>query len=230
MTNPTPTVTAPRGAPRPDLDLPAILAEAWRATHGCKRQFMAVYAMLVIALFVLQFMLPLLLGTALAGSGGLLLMLLGHLLMASATFPFLAGVMKLGLRRAAGQPVTLADAFASETPLGQVVLLGVLSTLLTTVGFALFVLPGIYLSVALAFALPLVVDRGMPAIPAMKLSLRTVNRCWFSCFALMLALGVVLGIGTLTVIGLIWALPVCVIALAVAYREIFAAVDTLDHA
>ncbi len=215
---------------RGDLAVVALLAKAWQAARGCKRHFIAIYAMLLVALIVLQLILPLLLGTVLFSLGGFPLALLGQLLLASAAFPFLASLMTLGLRRAAGQPVTLADALTDGAPIGQVVLLGVLSTLLTTVGFALFVLPGIYLSVAFVFALPLLVDRGLPAVEAMKLSLRTTNRRWFSCFGLLLALSVVLGLGALTVIGLIWALPVCVIALAIAYRELFAATDAIDHA
>ncbi|HWH69402.1 MAG TPA: hypothetical protein VNT26_08440, partial [Candidatus Sulfotelmatobacter sp.] len=67
----------------------------------------------------------------------------------------------------------------------QLMLAGAVSQLLTQLGWALCVLPGAYLAVAWAFALPLVADKRLEFWSAMELSRKVVTRVWFSMFVLM---------------------------------------------
>lgn len=60
----------------------------------------------------------------------------------------------------------------------QLMLAGVITSLLSAIGFVFCVLPWVYLTVAWAFAVPLVADRRMEFWPAMELSRRVVTRCW----------------------------------------------------
>lgn len=206
-----------------DFAIGEILAEAWRLSAGCKASFLALYAALFGVLWLAQaivvsaFGLDALVGTTpFAG-------LLWQVLLAAAIYPFLAGVMVLALRRVDGLPIRAADAWTHGVRLGEAILLGALLTLATALGFALLILPGFYLSVALMFALPLLVDRRLGAVAAMKTSLAAVHPRWFRCAGLLLVLGLLLALGGLVIVGLIWVLPVSSIALALAYRRFFPA-------
>lgn len=198
----------------------AVLGEAWALAAGSKRYFVVVYVLLLIALAFVQSIAGLLSGSDIDAGWSILLW---QPILAAALYPFIGGVMRLALRRAAHQPVGFEHLVDDAPQLGQIALLGALVSLATLLGFTLFVLPGIYLSVAFMFALPLVLDRRLNAVAAMRLSLETVHRRWFRHAALLFALGFVLTLGAVTVIGLIWALPVTAIALALVYRRVFGA-------
>ena len=92
---------------------------------------------------------------------------------------------------------------------------------LTAIGFFLLVLPGIYLSVAYSFALPLVVDRGLRFWPAMETSRQIVSRNWFAIFGFLLAIAAINFIGALLFgVGLLVTVPWSVCTIAVAYARI----------
>ena len=92
---------------------------------------------------------------------------------------------------------------------------------LTTIGFFLLIIPGVYLSVAYLFALPLVVEKGLSPWPALETSRRAVSTHWFRIFGLFFVLGVLLLLGFITIIGWLWTGPLWYTAYGVAYREIF---------
>ena len=200
----------------------AILADAWTLSDGCKGLFLGLYAIVFVVMWLAQWVAISALGLGASVSGPLGL-LAWQVLAAAFVYPFLAGVMALALRRVDGLPVRASDVLGHGVPLPQVVLLGALLTLATTAGFALLLLPGLYLSVALMFALPLLVDRRLGAVAALTTSWRAVHPRWFRCAGLMCLLGVMLALGSMIFIGLIWALPVSSLALAVAYRRLFPA-------
>lgn len=212
-----------RGEPAPVFGIFDVLGEAWTLTQGCKAQFLLVYLGVFVVMWLLQLVLGSVFGAAVAANASMLGTLVWQLLLAAAIYPFLAGVMRLALRRADGYAVQAGDAFGHGVRIVDLALLGVLLTVATIIGFSLLLLPGIYLSVALMFALPLMVDRKLGAVDALKTSLRAVNPHWFRCAGLLCVLGVVLALAAVTVIGLVWALPVTSIALAVAYRRFFPA-------
>lgn len=237
MNTPNPYARPPSG-PAPSRDTASgdfaigeLLAEAWRLSDGCKASFLALYAAVFGVLWLAQAIVVTVFGLDALTRATPFAGLLWQLLLAAAIYPFLAGVMVLALRRVDGLPVRAADAWTHGVSLGEVILLGALLTLATSVGFALLLLPGIYLSVALMFALPLVVDRRLGAIAAMKTSLAAVNPRWFRCAGLLLVLGLLLALGGLVIVGLIWVLPVSSLALALAYRRFFpAAADSAPSA
>ncbi len=98
-----------------------------------------------------------------------------------------------------------------------------LSTLMTYLGIALLILPGVYLAVAYAFAMPLVIEKNMGVWEAMETSRRAITRCWLRVFGFMIVVALVAGLGSaLTLgVGLIWALPFLALAYAVVYRDLF---------
>jgi len=141
--------------------------------------------------------------------------------------PLMAGIIMLAIEHSRGEEIDFKSIFNYYHLTGKLALAGLLVYLLTLVGFMLLVLPGIYLSVAYIFTIPLVADRDMEVWDAMERSRKTVNKNWFKVFGLtfLLGLGMIVGILTLG-IGLIWAVPLAFVTLyGLLYPMIFDRVD-----
>jgi GYF domain 2 len=91
------------------------------------------------------------------------------------------------LRRMRGEAVPPTEVFSGfKVAFAQLMLTGLVSSLLTEFSVCFLILPAIYLAVAWVFALPLVADKKMPFWPAMELSRKVVTRIWFEALALVL--------------------------------------------
>src|SRR6202158_2286186 len=102
----------------------------------------------------------------------------------------LGGLDYMFIRRIRGEAVQIGDVFAGfNLAFLHLTLAGLVKWLLTSLGFALCLLPGIYLAVGYVFALPLVIDKKMEFWPAMEVSRRVVHRHWWSIFALVIVSG-----------------------------------------
>jgi hypothetical protein len=135
----------------------------------------------------------------------------------------MAGLFKYYLKLIRAEGPTLSDAFAGFSPIaGQLILLGLVSGLLNTLGFLLCVIPGIYLSTSWIFALPLVIDRRLPFWDAMELSRKVVAKHWFLVFAFLLVMGLLAACGVIACcVGIFVTMPIASLALMYAYEDIF---------
>ena len=89
----------------------------------------------------------------------------------------LGGLFLLILRRVRGEPASLNDAFVGFGPrFVPLMMTGLLIQVLVFLGFLFCIIPGIYLTVAWKFALPLVIDKNMDFWPAMETSRRAITR------------------------------------------------------
>ena len=97
-----------------------------------------------------------------------------------------AGLYFVVLQRMRGQPASIGEVFAGfRIAFPQLLLVGVLTSVLSAIGFFFCLLPGIYLWVAWTFSLPLVIDKRLDFWPAMELSRRVSTRVWFELFGLL---------------------------------------------
>jgi hypothetical protein len=100
---------------------------------------------------------------------------------------FLGGLSLVFLNRIRGQPATVGGAFQGfHGGFAQLLLAGVVSSLLSTIGVCFCLVPGIYLLVAWRFSVPLVADKGLEFWSAMELSRKVVTRVWFPVLGMML--------------------------------------------
>ena len=140
----------------------------------------------------------------------------------------LSGVLQGGLcwfflKQIRGQSAEVGDVFAGfNLAFVQLMLVGVVSSLLTTVGMVCCILPGIYLYVSWLFNLLLVTDKGLEFWPAMEVSRKVVTRNWWSVFgfvvvALLVNLAGVIACG----IGVFVSIPLTFGATVYAYEDIF---------
>jgi uncharacterized membrane protein len=155
--------------------------------------------------------------------GGLSIVL-GTSVLGSPVYTLLmAGLFKYYLKLIRAEGPTIGDAFSGFSPIaGQLILLGLVSGFLNTIGFMLCVIPGIYLSVSWIFALPLVIDRNLPFWDAMELSRKVVAKHWFITFAFLLVIGLLAACGVIACcVGLFVTMPIASLALMYAYEDIF---------
>lgn len=138
-----------------------------------------------------------------------------------------------GLRAASGRSVSVNDffdGFASFALARRLALTWLFTTLLVTLGFVLLIVPGLYLMMATSYAPLLVVDRGMKPWEAIRMSMEHVNaRLGTHCaiYACVLAL---VFVGSLACgLGLLVALPIAFVTLALCYERVFGIRDGVDH-
>ena len=135
----------------------------------------------------------------------------------------MGGLYFLLLKLIRRQPAEFGDAFAGfSLAFLQLFLAGLVSGLLSFMGFLFCLLPGIYLAVAWIFALPLVIDKNLDFWPAMELSRKIITRHWwlFLGFLLVNFLVTLLGLAV-CIVGVFVAQPLVLGALAYAYEDIF---------
>ncbi len=93
---------------------------------------------------------------------------------------FYGGLYLVFLKRLRNQPTRMAEAFSVfGENFVQLLLVGVVRLLLTSVGFMFCIVPGIFLFVCWIFAVPLVADKRLLFWDAMELSRRVATRHWF---------------------------------------------------
>jgi GYF domain 2 len=132
---------------------------------------------------------------------------------------FVGGLYNYYLKRLRGQPAALGDAFGGFTlAFVPLMLAGLVSWLLTVVGFICLVIPGIYLAVAWVFTMPLVIDRKLEFWTAMEVSRRVVTAQWWRIFGLLILAWLIAVLGLLGCgIGFFVTLPIAIGAVASAY-------------
>ena len=211
-----------------DISVSEILTGAWEGTRGNK----GILLLAVLVLGIVQFGGTFLL-TALglpdgqeaiqAGefvTGYAQSLFLGFLLM-PVIMPLSAGFSMLVIKRAGGLGAGLEELGAYYGQTLKVLLVGILSTVLTYVGFLLFILPGFYLAACYAFALPLMLDKGLSPWQSLEAARKSVTHHWFSVVGAMFVVYILAMLLGITIVGIVWALPMLLIGYALIYRTIF---------
>lgn len=143
----------------------------------------------------------------------------GELVITLAMLPLGVGLGLLGIRRAAQRDVPLATLIEPYNKSLQLMAMLLIMMLLIVAGYALFILPGIYLSIAYAFAPYLITEKDMGVWEALETSRKAITQFWWRYFGLMLVGMLMIIVGSIPLlVGLLWALPI----LAIATGEVFA--------
>jgi len=135
---------------------------------------------------------------------------------------FMGGLNLYYLRFLRGETPQFADIFAGFTlALVPLMLGGLVSTLLTGVGFLLLVIPGIYLAVAWVFTALLIIDQKLEFWTAMEISRRVVTAQWWRMFGLMIVAGILGAFGAVVfIVGLFFTIPITIGSIVVAYETL----------
>ena len=214
-----------------DLDIGQCIARSWALVKQHFWPIVGVSLLVTVAIGGANQLIGLISGPAIRGMifehrfspGAIALVFATSLIGAPIYAILMGGLFKYYLKLIRGEAAALSDAFSGfSSALGQLAVLGLVSHLLTLLGYLFCVLPGIYLYVSWIFAIPLVIDRRMDFWDAMELSRRVVSKHWFIVFAFLLVIGLI-GVGGMLAccLGILVTLPIFWGALMYAYEDIF---------
>lgn len=200
-----------------DFTIGDIIGTAWAKTQGNKGKIW-----LAILLYVLATIAVIAVASVLLFIVPLFGVLLSSALQFAVLTPVTAGLYLLGIKIAANQNVSGASIFDYFDKIWSLLLTMILMSIMIAIGFALLILPGIYLAVAYAMALPLVIDKNLSPWDAMEASRKAVSKHWFKVLGLYIVILLIMWLSAIPVgIGLIWTLPLAVVLYGVLYTTMF---------
>jgi hypothetical protein len=204
-----------------DFTVEEVLKEAWRLNDGFKLTGWLTVIILGIATGIVSGLLAALVGKSMPG------LIVRQIVAAAMGGIFSLGITTVTIRRAAGLPTSVGDAFSRFDQWLPAVIAGLLINLFGAIGFFLLIIPGIYLFVAYGMAVPLISDRKMGTWDAMETSRKAVSKKWFKVFLTLAAAGTLTVLsGLLLLIPLIWTLPWLCLVTGVIYRRMFGVATT----
>lgn len=210
-----------------DFGIDNVINQAWALVKGSKGLINGGYLLLYVVVFSVMFALAIVLSLlglmdAASTDNSFVTEQLFNLLSSAVSYPFVAGIYLIAIRRAAGQEVSINLVFSQFSKFLPLLITGVLMTVLIAVGYLLLIVPGIYLSIAYLLAIPLVAERGLSPRQALETSRKAIHQHWFKVFGLCLTLGLITLLGIVPLgIGLIWTMPLLTLSFGVLYRIIF---------
>lgn len=199
-----------------DWDIGDVFKEAWSLTNGFKGTFICA---MLINFGVSQGLSRI---AEKINNDSIPFIIITQLLIAFITYPLSVGLTMLGIKRAVGLPTKMNMIFDYYPKIIQIFLLYMLMILLICLGTLLLIIPGIYLAIAYSMAMPLMIEKNMGIWDALETSRKTIHNYWFNFFGLYLVLALICIVSLVPLgIGLIWAMPFCVIVLGIVYRSLF---------
>ncbi len=209
-----------------DFDVMKVIKEGFRRIEGVKQPFVLAFLIYVAAAIVTQTVLNLFFPSS-AENPNLVNSQIVSILSYPVLIPLMTGIMMMAVKYARNEPVEPRSIFDYYAITGKLALAGLLVYIMTVIGFLLLILPGIYLSVAYVFTLPLIADKGLGIWDAMELSRKTVTKQWFKIAAVIGILSIAFVLGFFAFgIGLIWAIPLFFVTLyGILYPMIFNEVE-----
>ena len=204
---------------RYSLSIEGVLSEARKLAEGYKFKLniaAAIYSLIVIAMALLVG------GLGALTDNSIFIAIVGELIYAWITLPVAMGLFAISLDRVAGGEVSNDRLFLFFPQATRLLVTTILMTLLIFVGYVLLVIPGLYLSVAYLFVLPLLVQRELGMLDALEVSRKAITHRWFTVLGVLLVLALINVIGAIPLgIGLIWTIPWTMLAMGVMYQRIF---------
>ncbi len=206
-----------------DFDIIEMVKAGWERINGVKTQFIAGLAIYIAAAIIVQLTLGLVFPQGTTEAPNFLNQQIVGILSYPVLMPIMAGIIMMAIKQYHGETVDFKSVFNYFYMTGKLALAGVIIYVLTVIGFLLFIIPGIYVSVAYAFTIPLIVDKNMDVWEAMELSRKTVTKHWFKVAGLMGLLSIIVFISAIPLgIGLVWTIPLMFVTLyGLAYPVMF---------
>lgn len=215
--------------PEYDFDIIEIIKEGFKRIEGVKGLFLAAFILYVVVAIIVQIVLGIFFPSPPPpAEPNYLNQLIVTILSYPILMPLIVGIIMLAIHYSRGERIAFQSIFNYYRLTGRLSLAALLVYIMTVIGFVLLILPGIYLSIAYIFTLPLIADKGMDVWEAMELSRKAVTKHWFKVFGLFFLLSLIMALGVLALgIGLIWAVPLLFVTLyGLLYPLIFDGMET----
>ena len=211
-----------------EVKMLATLGEAWSGLKGFKLKCLIATLLWFVIYMIAAFInMPILLGLMALGADEATATIISgviQFLTVTATMPMMVGITVMGIRHSQGKPVSSGSIFNYFHRVLGALLWYLLMSVLILLGFLLLILPGIYLSFAYMFSLPLMIEKDIGAWQALEISRKAVTRVWFRATGFLLLIMLLMSLGTiLLVFPLIWIIPWVSLAYAMLYFKLFGA-------
>jgi hypothetical protein len=214
-----------------NFEITEVLTEAWQKTSEAKGTMWGAYLLIFLAVAVISFTLSIILGLLGASKESQIVAMVSEWLVTILMYPFLVGAMMLGIRHSVNLPINSTMAFNYLGYTLPLVGVAIMMMIFTIIGFFLLIIPGIYLSMAYLFAMPLIVEKQLGPWQALESSRQAVTHHWFKVFLVSLAMWFIIFISMIPIgIGLIWTLPMWVNLNGILYRIIFGVEEARQQA
>lgn len=204
-----------------------VLSEAWDKTSGAKGTiFLAIiiYLAVSIGLSIISQIILAIVASVISNNEAIVLALsfILQILFNFILLPIGVGLTILGIRRSADASIEAGSIMGYFSHAVQLFFTYVLMMVMILIGLLLLVIPGIYLSVAYYYAIPLVAEKGLSPWEAMEISRKVVSKRWFTMFFFSIVLSLIVMVSALPLlIGLVWTIPMAIIAYGIIYRNMF---------
>lgn len=208
------------------FEISEVLSEAWQKTYGAKGTFwlafLIYFAISIGISIVSQLALTAVVMTHQSEAVVITITIIEQLVMNLVLMPVMMGIIILGMRRSVDAPIQAGSIMGYYSSMWRLFFTLLLVYLMVFVGLLLLVIPGIYLAVAYYMAMPLVVEKGLSPWAAMEISRKTVSKRWFTMFFFGIVMSLILIVSVIPLgIGLVWTLPMGMIAYGIIYRNMF---------
>jgi len=166
------------------INVKAILTEAWQLTVKSR---LAINVGILFSI-LLGMSVSLLVSNYLGGIEAVLedpqASMLLNIVVTIAVWPFIAGVEMMGVLHAVGMKTHPKMTFGFLQRASWVVLCALFTSVLISLGFQLFILPGIFLAITLSLTVPLVIEKKMTPMKAIILSIQALRFKFLPLFAI----------------------------------------------
>ncbi len=211
-----------------EISMRSIMGEAWRNMKGFKLKcHVAFLIYMLVAILAAFISFPIILGMTAIGADLETAGIVGSTIQTVASLaimPMFMGIHIMGMRHAENKSVSAGSILGYFNKAPAIILCYILMVLMMMLGFVLLVLPGIYLMIAYMFAMPLVVEKNMPAWRALEASRKALTRKWFPMLGVLLLMMIVNTLAILTLgIAWIWTIPWSVLTMSMIYTKLFGA-------
>jgi uncharacterized membrane protein len=212
-----------------DFGIGAIISEAWEKTKGIKGTVWLALLFYMLALIpvsiAIQFGLRALGLSNDPENGRAAVIVFGfvsQIIQMVIVVPLMTGLLVLSIKLAAGAPAQASDVFSYFSKTLTLLGTALLMYFMIIIGFCLLIIPGIYLSVAYAFAMPLVAEKNLAPWEALETSRKAITHHWFKLFGLYLVVTIIASLSAIPLgIGLIWTIPLMFLTMGLVYCKMF---------
>ncbi|WP_077342304.1 hypothetical protein [Pseudocolwellia agarivorans] len=166
------------------IDIKSVLQEAWSITSQSRLPIIVgILICTVISLFIV-FIASQYLGGVENALKDMKAQYIINVLVTLAVSPFIAGIEMMGVFHAVGLKTQPKLVFSFLNKGAVIAICALLSSTLSSLGFNLLILPGIFLLVTLSLTVPLVIEKNMMPIKAIILSVKSLRFQFFKLLAI----------------------------------------------
>ena len=215
-----------KGAGRQPLDPFAVLKQGWQLTVKSLGSYVPALLLAFIIVFVLNSVMTNVLQQYLPDAPPEEIMLRVMQILSILIAPLEAGLIMMGVEHARGHRTRPLAIFGQFRRSALVIITSLLMTFFSQLGLYLYLLPGIFLLVALSMTMPLVIERKLSPLQAMWLSVTTTTGQWFKLFTLYTICVLLIIAGAMAFgVGVLIALPFFLNVKGLLYLHLFEAAD-----